>query len=197
MQGSLRERKPGVWQIRVCAGRDPLTRRFRYVTKTVQGGKREAQRAAATLVSDVEAGIGPKVRGTVAQLLEQWMAHIEAQGRAPTTLVRYRSAIRASIVPALGHIELSDLGPADIDAFYARLLSSGLNPLSVRKCHAILSAACRQAVRWDWIIRSPVDRASPPSAVGREIIPPTVAELRQLLREAERSNPDLATLIYV
>jgi len=193
----MRERTPGVWQIRICAGRDPVTRRFRYITRTVRGGKRDAQRAAAALVSKVEAGMVPAARGTVAQLLDQWMAHIEAQGRSPATLARYRSAIRANIVPVLGHLQLAQLSAADIDAFYAKLLKEGLNPLSVRKCHAILSASCRQAVRWDWIDRSPVERASPPSARGREIVPPTIDEVRRLLRAAEEANPDLAALIFV
>jgi integrase len=193
----MRERRAGVWQIRICAGRDPATRRFRYVTRTVQGGKRDAQRAAAKLVSAVEGGLLPTARGTVSQLLEQWMAHIEAQGRAPSTLSRYRSAIRANIVPVLGDLQLAQLSAADIDAFYAGLLKSGLNPLSVRKCHAILSASCRQAVRWGWIDRSPVERASPPSALGREIVPPTIDELRLLLRTAEETNPELAALIFV
>jgi hypothetical protein len=125
MQGSIRERRPGVWQIRICAGRDPETRRFRYVTRTVQGGKRDAQRAAAALVLSVEVGMLPASRGTVAQLLEQWMAHIEAQGRSPSTLSRYRSAIRANIVPVLGSIQLAQLSAADIDAFYAKLLKRG------------------------------------------------------------------------
>jgi integrase len=196
MQGSMRERRPGVWQIRVCAGRDPATRRFRYVTRTVQGGKRDAQRAAAKLVSSVEGGMLPAARGTVAQLLEQWMAHIEVQGRSPSTLSRYRSAIRANIVPVLGDLQLAQLSAADIDAFYGKLLKSGLNPLSVRKCHAILSASCRQAVRWGWIDRSPVERSSPPSARGREIVPPSIDEVRLLLRSAEETNPELAALIF-
>jgi integrase len=197
VQGSIRERRPGVWQIRIYAGRDPATHRFRYVTRTVHGGKRDAQRAAAALVSAVELGMLPAARGTVAQMLEQWMAHIEAQGRSPATMARYRSAIRANINPALGDMKLAQLSASDIDAFYARLLKMGLNPLSVRKCHAILSASCRQAVRWGWIDRSPVERASPPSGRGREIIPPTIDELRLLLRTAEESNPDLASLIFV
>jgi len=197
MQGSLRQRKPGVWQVRVCAGRDPLTRRWRYITRTVRGGKREAQRAAAELVAEIERGLAPTVRGTVAQLLDQWMAHVEAQGRSPSTLMANRSCIRANIVPALGHLQLSELRAADIDALYARLLAKGLSTLTVRKCHAILSASCRQAVRWGWLDRSPVERATPPSTIGREVVPPTIGEVRTLIRAAEGTNPDLATLIYV
>lgn len=145
----------------------------------------------------MEQGLAPLVRGTVAQLLDHWLLHLQSQGRAAATLERYRSAVKANIGPALGHLQLSDLGPADIDAFYAKLLAGGLSALTVRKCHAILSASCRQAVRWGWLERSPVDRASPPSTVGREIEPPTIGEVRLLIREAETTNPDLATLIYV
>ena len=181
----------------MCAGRSPVDGSWRYVTRTVRGGKREAQRVAAELVAEVERGLAPMVRGTVAQLLDHWILHLETQGRAPSTLERYRSAVKANIGPALGRLQLSDLGPADIDAFYARLLGAGLSPLTVRKCHAILSASCRQAVRWGWLDRSPVDRATPPSTVGREIEPPTVGQVRLLIREAEKSSPDLAALIYV
>ena len=115
MRGSLRERQPGVWQVRVCAGRSPVDGQWRYVTKTVRGGKREAQRVAAELIAEVEQGLAPLVRGTVAQLLDHWLLHLQSQGRAASTLERYRSAVKANIGPALGHLQLSDLGPADID----------------------------------------------------------------------------------
>jgi len=60
------------------------------------------------------------------------------------------------------------LEPAQIDAFYARLLASGLTPLSVRKSHAVLSAAFAQVMRWGWLDRNPLLRASPPTTRGRE-----------------------------
>lgn len=197
MRGSIRQRGPHTWQVRVSTGRDPATGRYRYVSRTVEGGKRAAQLAAAELALAVERGHVRPVRGSLAELLEKWMAHLEVQGRAPATLVRYRSAIAANIVPALGHIDVVKLSASDLDAFYASLLARGLKPLSVRKCHAILSASLRQAVRWGWIERSPVDRASPPSARSREIVPPTIAEIRRILDACERSNSDLAGLIYV
>jgi hypothetical protein len=45
------------------------------------------------------------------------LAHIEGQGRAMSTLVRYRSAIEANIKPRLGSISIAKLGPADVDRF--------------------------------------------------------------------------------
>lgn len=197
MRGSIRQRGANKWQVRVSAGRDPVTGRYRLVERTVVGSKRTAQRAAAELVTQLERGQVQAERGTVAELLDRWMEHIDVQGRAPSTLVRYRSAIRANIRPALGHVRLSKLSAADLDRFYAGLLKRGLNPLSVRKCHAILSAALKQAMRWGLIERSPADRTSPPSSRTREIVPPTVDEVRQLLELGEEVQPDLASLIHL
>ncbi len=88
--GSLRERSPGVWQVRVCVGRDPKTKRYRYVSTTVHGGRRAAQREAARLVKEAGEGKIPAERETVAGLLHRWLEHIEARGRAPKTLLENR-----------------------------------------------------------------------------------------------------------
>lgn len=197
MPGSIRQRGPRSWQVRVSLGRDPATGRYRYVGRYVTGTKRDAQAAAAQLATEVTKGGHQNAgRHTVKELLDAWMIHIEAQGRAASTLERYRSSINANIVPALADVRVDKLTGADLDAFYARLLAKGLNPLSVRKCHAILSASLRQAIRWGWIDRNPIDRASPPSPRHRELRIPTVEEIRALLARAEKRNPDLATLIY-
>ena len=198
MQGSIRQKTADRWQVRVSLGRDPTTGRYRYIAREVRGTKRTAQRAAAELVNEVEHGLhGHRGPHTLAELIERWMTHIDALGRSPSTLARYRSAINKDILPQLGTTRIDRLTGADIDAFYARLKKRGLGPLSIRKCHAILSASLNQAVKWDWLDRNPCVRATPPPVRSREIIPPTPDELRLLLDEAERANPDLATLIYV
>jgi integrase len=197
MAGSVRQRGPHRWQVRVSAGRDPATGRYRYVTRSVEGGKREALRAATELETEVRRGMRPAERGTVADLLEKWMLHLETQGRARSTLIRYQSAIDVRIVPALGWIEVTKLTAADLDALYGTLIRQVLHPLSVRKCHAVLSSALHQAEKWGWIDRNPIVRASPPPARQKEIIPPTIDEVRQLVVECEKLNPDLARLFTV
>ena len=199
MSGSLRKRGTDSWQVRVSLGeRDPTTGRYRYVMRQVHGTKRDAQRVADTLASEVARG-GHRQSGkrTVSELLEEWMAHLEGQGRAASTLVRYRSAIKSNIVPRLGDVDITKLEPAQIDAFYSKLVASGLTPLSVRKSHAILSAAFHQAVRWGWLDRNPVDRSSPPSARPKEIRPPSIDQLRQLIQACLDDHEDLGTLVYV
>ncbi len=80
-------------------------------------------------------------RRTVTELLEEWMMHLEGQGRAASRLVRYRSAINTNIVPRLGNVDITKLEPAQIDAFYAKLWASGLTPLSVRNIVAVHQGA--------------------------------------------------------
>ena len=198
MTGSLRQRGPDTWQVRVSIGIDPRTGKYLYTSKTVRGGKRAAQRAAADMASEVaKGGLRPKVRGTVHELLDTWLAHIEGQGRADTTLVRYRSVVATHIVPVIGRLRVEQLTPADLDAMYARERKQGLGPLSIRKTHAIMSAALHQAVRWGWIDRNPADRASPPPARQADVVVPERSDVRHLLELCEESNPDLASLVYV
>ena len=90
VQGSLRERSPGVWQVRVALGRDPTTHRYRYAHATVHGGRRDAQREAARLVNEASKGQIPLTKETFGGLLDRWLDHIEARGRAPKTLVENR-----------------------------------------------------------------------------------------------------------
>jgi integrase len=164
----------------------------------VTGGKWAAQRVAAELVAEVDRG-GHRYQGrhAVSELLDRWMAHIEAQGRAASTLVRYRSAIDVNIKPAIGTVFIDKLDPVDVDRLYGRLVKSGLTPLTVRKSHAILSAAFNQAMKWGWLDRNPIARTSPPTTRGREIHPPTPAELGRLFDACAEAHPDLGTLIYV
>ena len=118
MSGSLREKSPGVWDIRVALGRDPLTGRYRSVSRTVHGGKRKAEEEIARIVSSAASGKFQGTRANVRYLTEQWLEHLERLARSPKTLEGYRSLIKNGIDPALGSIELAKLSASDIDRFY-------------------------------------------------------------------------------
>ena len=51
MKGFMRQRSDA-WELRVYLGTDPVTRKQRYATRTVRGGKRVAQRALAEMVTE-------------------------------------------------------------------------------------------------------------------------------------------------
>lgn len=43
MRGTMRERKLGVWELRVRSGRDPVTGEYLQISRTFRGGKRQAE----------------------------------------------------------------------------------------------------------------------------------------------------------
>ncbi|MGI9644429.1 MAG: hypothetical protein ACR2O6_03880 [Ilumatobacteraceae bacterium] len=62
------------WELRVFLGHDPVTGKQRYANKTVRGGKREAQRALAEMVTESERGLAMATKATVGELIEAWFA---------------------------------------------------------------------------------------------------------------------------
>ena len=197
MSGSLREKSPGVWEIRVALGRDPLTGSYRTVSRIVHGGKRKAQEEIARIVSSAANGKFQGTRANVRYLTEHWLEHLERLGRSPKTLEGYRSLIKNGIDPALGSIELAKLSASDIDRFYGLLQKKGLANNTIHHYHACLSAALHQAVRWGWIDHSPTLRATAPSLRPRDVHPPTLDDVRRVLADLEKRNPELACLVFV
>jgi hypothetical protein len=118
------------------------------VTRTFRGSETAANKALAKLVSDVfSEGKIESTTATVGQLLDAWLDQIEPT-RALSTMQEYRRKVRLSVRPAFGSIVLSKLRPHEIDVQYRQWLDQGLSPATVRHYHAILSAACNQAVKW-------------------------------------------------
>ena len=196
MPGSIRARKPGVWQIRVSAGRDLITGRYRTVTETVYGTEAQAKRAAARLQTRVSEGQQAVSAATLSTLLEAWIDALEKRGRAPKTVLEYRHLGKV-ISDSLGKFRLRKLTVTQIEAFYGGLRARGLAPGTVRHYHATLCAALRQAVRWGWLDRSPMERVEPPSVDYEEPAAPTVDEVQRLIAAADAKNPSLASFLFV
>jgi len=186
----------GAWRLRAYVGRDALTNRPIQVTRTFSGTEPAARKALAKLVTDVESGKFDRTRATVGELLDRWLAHVESTGKGrPRTVHIYRGRIESRLKPALGSVPLAKLEADLLDAWYQRWLAEGLSPSTVRMYHAILSAACRQAVKWGWLDRAPTDRASAPTPRSPEMRVPTPEQLTTLVQAAEESDPVLAAAI--
>ena len=113
---------------------------------------------------------------TVQRFLEdEWLPAMEATGKRPTTLRSYRMHLRAHVAPHIGDALLQGLTGGQLNALYAKLLTSGradgkggLSPATVRRVHAMLHKALSDAVRWNRLVRNPADASDPPkpSAAG-------------------------------
>jgi len=207
MAGSLRERSPGRWELRVFTGRDPVTGKPVQITRTYSAdrkepgaGKRAAEKKLAALVAAVERGEYGGTKATFGSLLDEWTAHSERMGRSPKTLYEYRRKIDKSIRPDLGAMRLDKLTAHDLDKLYARQLDAGLSPSTVLMHHRIIGAALKQGRKWGWVDRNVAEDATPPSARKPEIAVPSAEQVRALISEATRpaaKNPELATIVLL
>src|SRR5262245_45517192 len=144
MPGSLRQRGPSSWQLRVYLGLDAETGRARWATKTVHGTRRHP---TAQLVECVqEAGYARLPAGTVAELLDRGLAHASSAW-STSTLRQKRSVIECHLKPLLGHVAVNKLTTVDVDDVYRHLLRAGgtdgrpLAPGTVHRVHVVLHRA--------------------------------------------------------
>ncbi len=193
MAGSIRRRGRDSWELRVYRGVDG-NGRPRWVSITVHGSRRYAERRLAELVAEV--GHARLRSGSVGELLERWFA-AASPNWAATTTAQTRSIIDCHLVPDLGHIRVDKLTTADIDDFYSHLLRGGgrngrpLGAGTVHRIHVVLHRALAQAVRWEWIWVNPASNASPPRVPPAEVHPPDPAQVADLLAYVQERSPAL------
>lgn len=194
MRGTMRERRPGVWEVRVYVGKDQVSQAPRQVSRTVRGGKRAASTALAALVTEAQKGQVGGTNATVEYLLKHYL---ERKGLAATTLHNYRSLVTNRVGPLLGSRSVRKVTPWDLDSIYAAMAEEGLATSTIRQVHALLSGAFGQAVRWGWVGVNPAKMASPPSIRQKRIDPPEPTQVEALVREAENRDQMMAVLIML
>ncbi len=197
--GTLRERCPGVWELRAYLGRDG-TGRPRQVSRTFRGGKRQARKELAKLDTEVAAGrhgLPDNASVTVAGLLDRQLANLERLGRDDKTLYTYRNYVERVLVPEIGAKRVRTLTALDLDQLYARMAAAGRSPAVIRKVHVVMSGALKQAVKWQMVPTNVAAMASPPAQPKAAVRVPTAVEVRRILAEAERADPMLGRLFML
>jgi integrase/predicted RNA-binding Zn-ribbon protein involved in translation (DUF1610 family) len=138
--------------------------------------RKDAEEAMAKIMTSVaEQSYVVPSRITMREfLLREWLPAIKGTLR-PTTHASYTMHCHDHIVPALGGLPLNRLSAQAINAFYAQLLldgrvngRGGLSPATVRRVHATLHRAMRDAVRWQRLSANPVDAADPPRGRSKQ-----------------------------
>src|SRR5438128_7876095 len=109
MRGTKRERRKGVWEVRVYLGRDPLTGKPRQISQTVHGGAKIADQALRDLIDKQPPSRNDGIGVTFGQLLTRWLEECERLDLSPTTLSTYRSQIEGTIRPAQRKVALNRL----------------------------------------------------------------------------------------
>lgn len=178
---TIRQRKRGVWEVRVFAGRDAHGKPLQ-ISRTVHGGKKEAEKVANELELKPARRAG---RRTVEDLLVEWR-DLRASSWAPYTRRDQESRARSIVADRIGRVPVARLQVTDIDQWIVRMRRAGIGEGSIRNQTQVLRSALTQAVRWGWISQNPATHASyqRPKRTDRDAM--TTQEVQQVLSVAAR-----------
>jgi integrase len=179
----------------VSLGRDPLTGKRRFTTKTVRGTLSQAKRELTRLLSAEDAGdhVEPS-RSTVGEWLDEWVAMNRAEV-SPKTHERYAEIVRCYLKPGLGAMKLQRLTTADIQRAYGRF-DRDPSPRTRRHIHRILKSALARAVEERQLSRNPAaSKVGLPKVEAKPASTLTVEQSTRLLATIRHTTTYWPTLL--
>lgn len=182
--GSLRQRRPGVWEIRVCVGADPVSGASRQRSVTVRGDLELAEQRRALLAAQADELRRRRMPGlaTVADLLAVWLA--ADHDWKPSTWQGYRQAARRLSSDALAQRRPESVSPPAMRAVIRAWEARGIPRSTIALHTRTLKAALGWAFDERLIACQPLQgMRGPGPPEPRRDVPLDV--VRELLRAAE------------
>jgi integrase len=191
--GHIRERSAGSWEIRYSLESDPASGKRRIATKTVRGSRKVAEQELRRALKALDDGehVEPN-RMTVRVWLARWLETIRHE-LSPKTYERYSEIVNNFLVPALGSLLLTKLGPSHIQEAYNSWATAGrrdgrpggLSPLTRRYFHVVLRSALNRALEQQLIMRNPADvfRKRLPKVERKEMVTLNADQSQRFLDE--------------
>jgi integrase len=183
---TIREKSPGVWEVRVFTGRDDRGRPTQ-ISRTVRGGKRDAQRVAVQL----EGGPGRSSAAgrTVRDVLDEWVEH-NVDTWAASSARDQRSRVKAiKADDKLARMPVARLSVADVEQWHARLRRAGKKDAGIKNLHGVLRAALAQAQRWGWVTSNVAALARLRSTRSQKRDAMSADEVRTVIAAADAIDP--------
>jgi len=197
-EGSIRKKPSGRWEGRYTQGIDPVTGRA--IQKSVSAKTQaECKEKLAKAIRE-NRGVPLNHTGdyTAAEWCRLWFETYSKPNIRYNTAKGYEGIIEHHIIPAIGAIKLKQLSSIHIQRMYNDLKENGRmprgakqndKPLSntfVRRVHAVLQAALKQAVKERLIPYNPCENCRIPPKDKKEmtILPPE--RIGRYLQEAEK-----------
>ncbi|MFC2034879.1 tyrosine-type recombinase/integrase [Chloroflexota bacterium] len=184
MRGSIRSKGKHSWQLQIYTGTG-LDGKPRRHFETVRGRKGDAQRRLTELLSSLDKGVyTPLGRLTLAEHLHQWLDGYVRTNCSQRTLDGYQSIIDRHLIPALGHVQLKQLHPQTIQAYYGKVCET-LSSRTVHHQHRVLSQSLKYAVRQGYLGSNSAELVDPPSPRKKVMRTLTPFEVEVLFEKAQ------------
>ncbi len=181
--GQIVRRGARTWLVRVYNGRDPETRKRRYLNQTVYGGLRDAQAHLNKMLGERDRGRNlESSKQSLNQFLDRWLELCAKPRLRAKSFRDYEGLLRRYVRPTLGVKMLATVSAIDIQALYRDLLDRNLSARSIRYTHAVLRSAFKQAVRWNLLLGNPADAVDLPRRHRRAVGVLSVQEARMFVK---------------
>lgn len=199
--GTRRERRPGVWEVRVVVDVDPITKRSVQRSWTVRGDESTAAAMQADLVAEFGLRRLPRptdgARLTISELIDRFLAAPRVW--SPNTYRSYGSPARFLARDPLGEVRLGRLTPSRVDAAIVRWVRAGAGPAVVLGRYRLLHSSITWGLHEQFLRSNPLAGHRAPKAplprkhlhpqLGRRLI--SVADaLAEKARAALDEQPD-------
>jgi len=127
--------------------------------------------------------------------LDEWINTIVKDKLRQNTWESYETVIRLHLKPKLGSIPLGKLQPQAIRKVFTEKITEGYSGRSVQYMHTILSAALKQAVIDDILIKNPCMAVQKPRKTKKEINPLSQEQTNTFLATAK--NTVFYTILFL
>ena len=195
--GSIRERKHKVWQITIELPKDPITGKRNRRYRTVEGTKKEAERAMHEFITELEKGYYVANSNiSITEWVQTWLEVYIIPNVSPTTLSRYQGMIKRYINPVIGHIPVQQLTTLAVQSWVNGLKispSSGkeMSAATIKHAYHVLKGAMDKAVLAGIIYRSPCTGIMLPKGQKKQAVIYDEKQIRQLLDAASGTDMEL------
>jgi integrase len=185
---TLREKRPGVWEVRVFTGSDARGRPTQ-LSRTVHGGKRDALKLAAEL--EVGPGRSSPAGRSVSDVLDAWVEQ-SLDTWAPSSARDQQSRVRALKKDQISRLPLARLSVGDVERWHTRLRKAGMQDAGIKNQHGVLRAALSQAERWGWVSNNVAGMARLRSSKTQQRSVMTLDDVRAVMAAAATIDPAAA-----
>ncbi len=177
-RGSVYQRQDGRW----CAAVFLTTPDQKRKRVTMYGRTRpEVEQKLAKVIQQIDEGIDPR-KMTVKDLLTEWLEEVVKYQNRVRTYDRYAADVRRYLIPALGHMLITELTRRHVQTMLNRLADRKLSYRSIRNVRAVLRSALYYAVRDNYLTRNVATLVQIPGEVTFTATPLTEEQAQRFLR---------------
>lgn len=185
------------WQITIELPKDPITGKRVRKYKSVEGTKKDAERAMHEYIRELEKGYyvtDSKI--TISEWIDTWLEVYIIPNVSPTTLSRYQGMIKRYIKPIIGHMQVQQLNTLAVQAWVNGLKispSSGkpMAAATVKHAYHVLKGSMDKAVLAGIIPRSPCIGIMLPKGQKKAAIIYDELQIKQLIAAAKGTEMEL------